>query len=203
MHLFHLCECVCHSTVSGRWHFSASITIAPSVLLSLQPWRRVMSPVSLKTPTYNACPPHIPTPPYSAQAVHHPLTPTLTSPPLDLAVSPVPQLLSSCPPPQITLDPSVRWLLYIQMANHHTPVWLFRSCYRFSLPWPKTANMPLGRQHTDWVEKSGAGSWVFVWISVQLGPVFNYSPRRGRVEVYALYGNVIDYNCPLNINQVY
>lgn len=34
-------------------------------------------------------------------------------------------------------------------------------------------------------------------------PVSNYSPGTGRVEVYALYGNVIDYNCPLNINQVY
>lgn len=78
--LLHLCECVCHRTVSGRWHFSASITIAPSVPLSLQPWRRVMSPVSLKTPTYNACPPQIPTPPYPAQPVHHPLTLTLTSP---------------------------------------------------------------------------------------------------------------------------
>lgn len=186
--------------MSGRWHFSASITIAPSVPLSLQPWRRVMSPVSLKTPTYNACPPQIPTP---AQPIHHPFTLTLTSPTLDLNISPVPQLLSSSPPPQITLDPSVIWLLYIQMANHHTPVWLFQSFYRFSLPWPKTANMPLGRQHIDWVGKSGAGSWVFVWTSVQLGPVFNYSPRTGRVEVYALYGNVIDYNCPLNINQVY
>lgn len=36
-----------------------------------------------------------------------------------------------------------------------------------------------------------------------LASVFNYSPSTGGVEVYALYGNVIDYNCPLNINQVY
>lgn len=43
----------------------------------------------------------------------------------------------------------------------------------------------------------------FVWTPVHSAPVFNYSPSTGRVEVYALYGNVIDYNCPLNINQVY
>lgn len=142
MRLLHLCECVCHRTVSGHWHFSASITIAPSVPLSLQPWRRVMSPVSLKTPTYNACP-QIPTPPYPAPPVHRPLTLTLTSPSLDLAISHVPQLLSSSPPPQMTLDPTVRRLLYIQMANQHTPVWLFQSYCRFGVLWPKTANMPL------------------------------------------------------------
>lgn len=132
--LLHLCECVCHRTMSGRWHFSASITIAPSVPLSLQPWRRVMSPVSLETPTYNACPPQIPAPPYPTQPVHHPLT--LTFAPLDLAVSPVPQLLSSFRPPYMTPYPSLLWLLSIQMANHHTLLWLFQSYYWFSITWP-------------------------------------------------------------------
>lgn len=78
----------------------------------------------------------------------------------------------------------------------------------FSVPLLIQYNLTLETCHwegstlIEW-ESQGQEVDFFVWNSVELGPVFNYSPRTGRVEVYALYGNVIDYNCPLNINQVY
>lgn len=199
--LLHLCERVCHWTVSGRWHFSASITIAPSVPPAMTQGNVTCQSRNSYLQRLSSSNPH-PTLPCTALP-----PPTHSDPDFSSSGSRhLPPSHSFCLPPRaphMTLYPSVLWLLYIQMANHHTPAWLFQSYYWFSVPWPKTPNMPLGRQHIDWVGKSRAGSWVFVWTSVQLGPVFNYSPRTGRVEVYALYGNVIDYNCPLNINQVY
>lgn len=43
----------------------------------------------------------------------------------------------------------------------------------------------------------------FTWTPVHRAPVSNYFLGADGVEVYALYGDVIDYNCSLNINQVY
>lgn len=104
-----------------------------------------------------------PTPPYPAQPVHRPLTLTLTSPPLDLAISPVPQLLSSSPPPEMTLDPSVHRLLYIQMANQLTPVWLFQSYCQFSVPWPKTANSTLAEWESQGQEVEFLSGPQYSW----------------------------------------
>lgn len=71
---------------------------------------------------------------------------------------------------------------------------------------PRTLEYGTGRQNTASTGgNSVVGSFFFFFrlFLVLAVPVFNYSLGRGGLEVYALYGNVIDYNCPLNINQVY